>query len=145
MFRFTFQYGSIQIDLEVSGSMKIPDLHSNMVLFKSNWLAKEREWIKIYIPIWFYSNSFQVIFYFIYVNLHSNMVLFKSEIQLVWVKTQSFTFQYGSIQITYEEYMFVDNKIYIPIWFYSNSFRQKEIKMLISFTFQYGSIQMKKT
>ena len=120
MFRFTFQYGSIQIDLEVSGSMKIPDLHSNMVLFK-------------FLPshILFYLCKFTFQYGSIQItkvcttkvcitNLHSNMVLFKSEIQLVWVKTQSFTFQYGSIQITYEEYMFVDNKIYIPIWFYSN-------------------------
>ena len=74
--------------------------------------------------------------------LHSNMVLFKSwaainctflnsftfqygSIQIVASITVSiisliFTFQYGSIQITYIILLILSFFIYIPIWFYSN-------------------------
>ena len=34
VYLFTFQYGSIQIEIDIDVQAKVVDLHSNMVLFK---------------------------------------------------------------------------------------------------------------
>ena len=54
---FTFQYGSIQIDLALEYVDRYVNLHSNMVLFKSHLIRHGMDLESIYIPIWFYSNS----------------------------------------------------------------------------------------
>ena len=114
-----------------------------MVLFKCAFVDNETDRERIYIPIWFYSNDAEYIFY-------------PSE---VW-----FTFQYGSIQIAKSIYQcsvlliyipiwFYSNSliiwrnvsticIYIPIWFYSNELLARVIEAEAGFTFQYGSIQI---
>ena len=125
---------------------KLIHLHSNLVIFKflqSSWDG--RKYILIYIPIWWYSNSWKIddcnvggtnlhsnlVIFKLYcmqdlkycqVNLHSNLVIFKfgtaeSILRLVIV----FTFQSGDIQIrTSISLNYFFSCIYIPIWWYSN-------------------------
>ena len=75
---FTFQSGSIQIvsgkSIEYGGFT----LHSNLVLFKSYKTILRQLISKLYIPIWFYSNS---------VGRHRAR------------DAKNFTFQSGSIQM----------------------------------------------
>ena len=59
---FTFQYGSIQIYDELLKPYGLQALHSNMVLFKLKMLLGIRVLPALYIPIWFYSNPFWIIF-----------------------------------------------------------------------------------
>ena len=122
--KFTFQYGSIQImDFSIKDRSSYY-LHSNMVLFKFTCWCNIQLWICIYIPIWFYSNYLEdedkyeiVEFTFQYGSIQMRSKLFNA------LPSTSFTFQYGSIQI----------KGYIPTF-----------NNLIKFTFQYGSIQIKR-
>ena len=114
-----------------------------MVLFKCREASPLDKFFRFYIPIWFYSNFFIRIINSMNPYLHSNMVLFK----YLKVSDDStyveFTFQYGSIQMNLIlicfQYCFL---IYIPIWFYSNEYRDYGKLDVISFTFQYGSIQI---
>ena len=76
--RFTFQSGSIQIELFKAISSSFSFLHSNLVLFKWNGGRINRYVCNLYIPIWFYSNDVDGKSYYL---------------------TQSFTFQSGSIQM----------------------------------------------
>ena len=76
---FTFHYGSIQM---------------------RERYREDNLWIRIYIPLWFYSNSECLHSVERLQNLHSTMVLFK------WINVLI-------VQRT-------DKCIYIPLWFYSN-------------------------
>ena len=120
--KFTFQYGSIQIQTIMQSPVLV---------------------IHIYIPIWFYSNqaknqrnprkidlhSNMVLFKWrkkgsklsSIADLHSNMVLFKLGETFKYAASTAFTFQYGSIQIDYAKSADVNKSL---------------------FTFQYGSIQI---
>ena len=144
-FKFTFQYGSIQIK------------------GKGN---KYETTTTIYIPIWFYSNIsllsiliFVIVFTFQYgsiqiikaislklinLNLHSNMVLFKWR-QFLLVHSNKWIYipiWFYSNDICSESHLDC-TFIYIPIWFYSNAEPSLRINLTNpSFTFQYGSIQI---
>ena len=56
---FTFQSGDIQITEMCSAQWPVGNnLHSNLVIFKFiNNLSNDNKFIKIYIPIWWYSNT----------------------------------------------------------------------------------------
>ena len=126
----------------------------------------ETEGVPLYIPIWFYSNMRQFAFLIPSLPLHSNMVLFKSCALCQYTFYSFFTFQYGSIQIQtlwlvqLEMLSLHSNmvlfkllwlagyvlrwRLYIPIWFYSNTNVSKDSNTCYHFTFQYGSIQIKR-
>ena len=79
IYSFTFQSGSIQMALSLKDCLLLSSLHSNLVLFKSDDVTARREhvlplhsnlvlfklkfskntydFLKLYIPIWFYSNT----------------------------------------------------------------------------------------
>ena len=118
---FTFQYGSIQIMSDCTCHSIRYLLHSNMVLFKSTNQPTNQRTNEFYIPIWFYSNDAEYVFY-------------PSEV--------AFTFQYGSIQILLILSFSNSFSFYIPIWFYSNKYLKNGYSTLSLFTFQYGSIQI---
>ena len=76
---FTFQSGSIQIQLLLSAPPTNQTLHSNLVLFKCSICESLSLFEK---------------------PLHSNLVLFKSmKKAFVWSPVSPFTFQSGSIQM----------------------------------------------
>ena len=77
-------------------------------------------------------------------SLHSNLVLFKSDTgSNISNGNIRFTFQSGSIQIkTQDGKEHTIDKLYIPIWFYSNKEVDMADAILMSFTFQSGSIQI---
>ena len=142
---FTFQSGSIQIQWVAVCRCPLCTLHSNLVLFKSSCSCLPLPPIKLYIPIWFYSNVQSVSLYLCLKNLyipiwfysnetirqtqpnylfslHSNLVLFKWYTKNNHFKFVYFTFQSGSIQIISSSVL----PTYSP-----------------NFTFQSGSIQIK--
>ena len=119
---FTFQYGSIQMDLLEYCRMERFDL---------------------YIPIWFYSNGFICLSITFLYTLHSNMVLFKYLFSNVSLETFllyiPIWFYSNGLWQTWCNQWFV---LYIPIWFYSNKDGVIVKLEIPSFTFQYGSIQI---
>ena len=123
--KFTFHYGSIQIECAVNIIDDIPDLHSTMVLFKykiCNGTGMEEKFT-------FHYGSIQILIYWLinilWEDLHSTMVLFKSKAyEHEYLGIPVFTFHYGSIQM--------DSSIIIS-------------NLTPEFTFHYGSIQIKST
>ena len=76
---FTFHYGSSQ----------------------TSFCDSTKEWpYKIYIPLWFFSNTLPHFFCYASWNLHSTMVLLKLSAYENFVGELKFTFHYGSSQTT---------------------------------------------
>ena len=100
---FTFHYGSILINQPSFPCVPclIFTFHYGSILI-SEALRSSASYSVIYIPLWFYSNSFPF------------------DLDLVQDK---FTFHYGSILIWFTEVKNTMKMIYIPLWFYSNFFR----------------------
>ena len=118
-------------------------LHSNLVIFKYNFVCIVFAPNVLYIPIWLYSNApknsllgFPKVFTFQsgYIQmlesvltpcsnpaLHSNLVIFKSDGHSVCC---------------------IAIFLYIPIWLYSNGNALEPAKALQNFTFQSGYIQI---
>ena len=101
-------------------------LHSNLVLFKSDRKSSGQNPSQLYIPIWFYSNNYPR------QHLRNRVVTFtfqSGSIQMTWenkvhVRFEDFTFQSGSIQIGYQPQSTPFRTLYIPIWFYSNRWQR---------------------
>ena len=97
---FTFQSGSIQINLQSIMILKVYPLHSNLVLFKSSFTFISSGVIILYIPIWFYSN-------FLASKNDESFSRFTFQSGSIQIRQSSvavffvcnFTFQSGSIQI----------------------------------------------
>ena len=127
-----------------SDETDIHALHSNLVLFKYDPMRVNDDTTgKLYIPIWFYSNVLPSALYvlphcftfqsgsiqiyqpycllFASNSLHSNLVLFKCYFALIVCYFDIFTFQSGSIQISFLRFL---------------------NPTPITFTFQSGSIQI---
>ena len=98
---FTFQSGSIQISKQVNQFSSFLKLYIP-IWFYSNFIAPPTQcrFTTLYIPIWFYSNNVHIIVF------HNIAIL------------------------------------YIPIWFYSNAMLNLAPPLILSFTFQSGSIQI---
>ena len=97
-------------------------LHSNLVLFKFIFTIIFTQLPSLYIPIWFYSNSYS----YSITGRQKSFTFQSGSIQINGYNSKrpcggSFTFQSGSIQIQSRKKEAKDfRKLYIPIWFYSN-------------------------
>ena len=83
---------------------------------------QQKQIVKLYIPIWLYSNNLEKNYLSVCQNpLHSNLVIFK-----------------------FHFFIFVNfnTQLYIPIWLYSNSSFNAPYLALSIFTFQSGYIQI---
>ena len=76
---FTFQSGSIQIQWVAVCRCPLCTLHSNLVLFKSSCSCLPLPPIKLYIPIWFYSNVQSVSLYLCLKNLYIPIWFYSNE------------------------------------------------------------------
>ena len=97
--------------------------------------------MQIYIPLWFYSNCQLFIRHIPYpvFTFHYGSILISTSATCLAVLS-SFTFHYGSILIWTCFLFFFDERIYIPLWFYSNTIKDCRRYFGAVFTFHYGSI-----
>ena len=143
-YKFTFQYGSIQILFSSTFLERRKYLHSNMVLFKfavvENFKTNVLNFTFQYgsIQIMLINQKADVIFYFTF-QYGSIQIL---HIDWIHIAYYTFTFQYGSIQIIKHTFTDIISILYIPIWFYSNGQKVFITLEINVFTFQYGSIQI---
>ena len=98
---------------------------------------------KIYIPLWFYSNTFDEMLVFakqILFTFHFGFILTLQTLQ-VEDCAMLFTFHFGFILTNFHTLGSATlTFIYIPLWFYSNQFSTFSLSSSLLFTFHFGFI-----
>ena len=100
-FNFTFQYGSIQIEADQGYVDIIKDFTFQYGSIQIVNKCSIFKFVELYIPIWFYSNSsFHLLHRLIQVLYIPIWFYSNFEFHILHFLSKCFTFQYGSIQIT---------------------------------------------